>query len=252
MPRQGFQPRFSITNAITNALTRIERARGFLEAATLSEQWMRAMGEKALILEAHHTTHIEGTQLTLEQAQRLMRGEAVPEADPDDVRELLNYRQAFELVSDYLESGLPITEGLIREIHQRLVAGVRGDRAMPGCRRPAGRPQDVVVVSRERDLTHEVERAAVDRAGGHEIRPPEFIEVVGREPGSGGLSLERLDNVHHADDPAPPDQPAHKGRQVLAHQPLEGPAGGDGGQRPIRRHRLGRLPRGAGRALWRG
>ena len=72
------------------------------------------MGERALILEAHHTTHAEGTQLTLEQAQRLMRGEAVPEADPDDIRELLNYRQAFELVSDYLESGLPITEGLIR------------------------------------------------------------------------------------------------------------------------------------------
>lgn len=90
------------------------------------------MGERALILEAHHTTHIEGTQLTLEQAQRLMRGETVPAADPDDVRELLNYRQAAELVSAYLESGSPITEGLIREIHQRLVTGVRGDRAMPG------------------------------------------------------------------------------------------------------------------------
>ena len=58
-----------------------------------------------------------------------MRGETVPEADPDDVRELLNYRQAFEFVSDYLDSGLPITEGLIREIHQRLVAGGRGDQS---------------------------------------------------------------------------------------------------------------------------
>jgi len=37
MSQHGFRPRFSITNAITNALTRIERARGFLEAATLSE-----------------------------------------------------------------------------------------------------------------------------------------------------------------------------------------------------------------------
>jgi Fic family protein len=74
MPRHGFQPRFSITNAIANALMRIERARGFLEAATLSEQWVRAMGEQALILEAHHTTHIEGTQLTLEQARRLPGG----------------------------------------------------------------------------------------------------------------------------------------------------------------------------------
>lgn len=51
MHRQGFQPRFSITNAITNALTQIERARGFLEAATLSEQWVRAMGERALVLD---------------------------------------------------------------------------------------------------------------------------------------------------------------------------------------------------------
>jgi Fic family protein len=132
MPDQGFQPKFTITNAITAALTRIERARGFLEAATLSEDWVREMGERALVLEAHHTTHIEGTRLTLEQAERLMAGEAVPEADPDDARELLNYRRAFELVSEYLDSGAPTTEGLIREIHKRLVEGVRGGSAAPG------------------------------------------------------------------------------------------------------------------------
>jgi hypothetical protein len=48
------------------------------------------MGRRALILEAHHTTHIEGTQLTLEQAERLMAGSPVPDANPDDVRELMN------------------------------------------------------------------------------------------------------------------------------------------------------------------
>jgi Fic family protein len=62
------------------------------------------MGRRALILEAHHTTHIEGTRLTLDQAERLLAGDPVPEADPNDVRELLNYRQAFELVSEYLEN----------------------------------------------------------------------------------------------------------------------------------------------------
>ena len=75
MGKHGLEPKFTITNAITAALTRIERARGFLEAATLSEDWVRAMGERALVLEAHHTTHIEGTQLTLAQAERLMAGE---------------------------------------------------------------------------------------------------------------------------------------------------------------------------------
>jgi Fic family protein len=127
-----FAPRFSITNAITTALTAIERARGFLEAARLSDDWVRRMSQRALLLEAHHTTHIEGTQLTIEQAERLWAGEKVEQAQPDDVRELLNYRGAFNLVSEYLESGEPVTEGLIREIHKRLVEGVRGGQGGPG------------------------------------------------------------------------------------------------------------------------
>jgi len=127
-----FKPTFNITNRITAGLTHIERARGFLDAATLSEAWVREMGRRALILEAHHTTHIEGTRLTLDQAEQLLAGKPVPEADPDDVRELLNYKKAFEFVSEYLEDGGPITEGLIREIHKRLVEGVRGGAAAPG------------------------------------------------------------------------------------------------------------------------
>ncbi|MFO0947247.1 MAG: Fic/DOC family N-terminal domain-containing protein [Planctomycetota bacterium] len=100
MQQTGYQPKCSITNAITAGLTAIERARGFLEAATLSEKWVRDMGERALVLEAHHTTHIEGTRLTLDQAERLLRDETVLDADADDTRELLNYRQAFGFVSD--------------------------------------------------------------------------------------------------------------------------------------------------------
>jgi len=45
------------------------------------------MGNQALIKEAHHTTHMEGARLTLDQAERLWKGEAVPEADLDDTRE---------------------------------------------------------------------------------------------------------------------------------------------------------------------
>jgi Fic family protein len=132
MQNASFAPTFRITNRITAGLTRIERARGFLEAATLSENWVREMGNRALVLEAHHTTHIEGTRLTLEQAERLWQGDSVPEADPDDARDLLNYRKAFDFVSEYLKSGDPISEGLVREIHKRLVEDVRGGAAAPG------------------------------------------------------------------------------------------------------------------------
>ena len=131
----NFTPKFTITNEITAGLTAIERARGFLEAATLSEVWVERMSQRALLLEAHHTTHIEGTQLTIAQAELLWSGQPVPGARPDDARELLNYREAFDLVSEYLHSGEPITEGLIREIHKRLVQGVRGGSAQPGAYR---------------------------------------------------------------------------------------------------------------------
>ena len=66
------------------------------------------MRSEAFLLEAHHTTHIEGTRLTLEDAADLLAGRAVPGADPDDARELLNYRDAFAFVSTYLnDGGLP-------------------------------------------------------------------------------------------------------------------------------------------------
>ena len=147
----SFEPLFRITNRMTAGLTRIERARGFLEAARLSEDWLATMRSRALLLEAHHTTHIEGTRLTLEQAERLLAGETVAGTDPDDARELLNYRDAFEFVSGYLNDGGPMTEGLLREIHRRLVAGVRGGSAAPGEYR---RVQNYVVNSVTRQVIY--------------------------------------------------------------------------------------------------
>jgi Fic family protein len=146
-----FAPTFTISNAIATGLTAIEHARGFLEAATLSDEWVRRISQRALLLEAHYTTHIEGTHLTIEQSERLWAGESVEQARADDVRELLNYREAFSLVSEYLESGEPVTEGLIREIHKRLVDGVRGGQGGTGAYRIV---QNYVINSATREVMY--------------------------------------------------------------------------------------------------
>ena len=49
-----------------------------------------------------------------------------------DAKEVVSYRNAFDLVADYLGSGDPITEGLVREIHKRLVRGFPCNAAAPG------------------------------------------------------------------------------------------------------------------------
>ena len=128
-------PRFHITNAITEDLSRIDQAKGFLDATKLSEEWLHAMEQRAMVSEAHHTTHIEGSQLTLEQAERLLAGEKLTGVNPDDERELRNWMDAFEFVKQYVIGGAPITERMVLEIHRRLVTGVRGGTASPGAYR---------------------------------------------------------------------------------------------------------------------
>ena len=50
----SFEPNFTVTHAITADLTRIERARGFLEAATLpktgSAKWVRGRSSSRRII----------------------------------------------------------------------------------------------------------------------------------------------------------------------------------------------------------
>ena len=48
-----FEPHFTITNQIASALVKIERVRGFLEAARISDSWIAKMQARALVLEAH-------------------------------------------------------------------------------------------------------------------------------------------------------------------------------------------------------
>ncbi len=53
----SFTPQLEITNSITAALMKIERARGFLDAAKLSEDWIAGMQKRALVLEAHYAAY---------------------------------------------------------------------------------------------------------------------------------------------------------------------------------------------------
>jgi len=127
-----FKPEFKITNKINNALLEIERARGFLEAAKLKEEWIREMQSEALILESHYSTHIEGTQITLSQARSILAGKNVKGTRKDDRKELVNYKKAMDFVAEYLGKKTEITEDLIKEIHKILVEDVRGGSLEPG------------------------------------------------------------------------------------------------------------------------
>ena len=80
--------------------------------------------------EAVLSSRIEGTTSGLQQ---LLAYEIDPAADrdPSDVAEVANYVAALELGFSLLET-MPVCLRLIRQVHERLMTGVRGENKRPG------------------------------------------------------------------------------------------------------------------------
>jgi Fic family protein len=81
-----------------------------------------------LLREALSSTRIEGTQASLAD---VFEAEASDEPPNADVEEVLNYIDALEWGLGRMDE-LPLGVRLIREMHHRLLAGVRGRERMPG------------------------------------------------------------------------------------------------------------------------
>ena len=81
-----------------------------------------------LVREALSSARIEGTQASLAD---VFEAKATGEPPNPDVEEVLNYIDALEWGLAQLEE-LPLGVRLIRDIHRRLLAGVRGRERMPG------------------------------------------------------------------------------------------------------------------------
>jgi len=80
--------------------------------------------------EAVLSSRIEGTRTNLDQ---LLVEEAAPTQGPtdEDLREVQNYVVALEQGMELLNE-LPLSLRLVRELHARLMRGVRGEQANPG------------------------------------------------------------------------------------------------------------------------
>lgn len=80
--------------------------------------------------EAVLSSRIEGTHATLGEILAAEAGAAV-DRSPADLREVANYVVALEYGVERLWS-LPLSLRLVRELHDRLMSGVRGEVATPG------------------------------------------------------------------------------------------------------------------------
>jgi Fic family protein len=81
--------------------------------------------------EAVLSSRIEGTTTSLAELLLEEVAEGASRRSPDDVREVRNYVTALEYGLPRLRT-LPLSLSLVRELHARLMKGVRGEHATPG------------------------------------------------------------------------------------------------------------------------
>ena len=123
-------PQFALALSTINLLADAERALGELKGVGQRLPNPHLLINPFLRREAVLSSRIEGTTTGLQQ---LLLFETAPSDEPgdSDVREVANYVAALELGFSLLER-LPVSLRLIREVHGRLMEGVRGQEQRPG------------------------------------------------------------------------------------------------------------------------
>jgi Fic family protein len=120
-----YQPKYTITNKILKNIGLIEAAREVIDHAPLLPYYEKKFQEDALVRSVHYGTHIEGNELDLSQAEKVVQGQHVI-ARERDIQEVINYRKVIEYIG---EEGIEnnqrlITDDLISHLHKLTVAKI--------------------------------------------------------------------------------------------------------------------------------
>ncbi len=128
-------PSLELSRELVRTLSAADRALGELAGLGRSLANPHLLINPFIRREAVLSSRIEGTQASLADLYAYEAGQlplpGFAETGTEDVREVANYVHALEYALGRLDT-LPVSLRLLREVHQRLLAGVRGEHSTPG------------------------------------------------------------------------------------------------------------------------
>lgn len=113
-----YAPKYTITNKILKNIGIIEAAKEVIENAPLVPAWESKFREDALVRTVHHGTHIEGNELNLSEAEKVLAGAKIVGRERD-IQEVLNYRNVLKLLEDHQAGDM--TEDMLKHMHELTV-----------------------------------------------------------------------------------------------------------------------------------
>lgn len=115
-----YQPKFTITNQILRNIGAIEAAKEVIENAPIVPSFDMQFKSDAIIRTIYHGTHIEGNDLSLSQTRKVLEGESVV-ARARDIQEVINYRNAMELLDELTNKRGGYELEMLKDIHRETV-----------------------------------------------------------------------------------------------------------------------------------
>jgi Fic family protein len=117
-----YQPKFTITNKILKNIGQIEASKEVIDHAPLLPYFEKEFQKQAMVRAVHFGTHIEGNELNLSQAEKVLSGVEIS-ARERDIQEVINYRKVIEHIgktqkTSEQEGKFKLTENIIKEMHK--------------------------------------------------------------------------------------------------------------------------------------
>jgi Fic family protein len=121
-----FTPKYTITNKILRAIGIVEAAKEVIDHAPLLPYFEKKFRDDALVRSAHYGTHLEGNELSLSEAEKVVMGQNII-ARERDIQEVINYRTVINFIDEWgidIKIKKIITEDIVLQLHKLAIAKI--------------------------------------------------------------------------------------------------------------------------------
>ena len=131
LPNAAQKPDDGRYHKAESLIMRIDRKKQALDSCRpLTAGEVERLMEEFTVEYTYNSNAIEGNTLTLRETDLVLRGLTIDKKPLKDHMEAVGHKEAFDFVRELVESGVPLSERVIKQIHYLVLADKREDRGI--------------------------------------------------------------------------------------------------------------------------